>query len=99
MNDATLEMFRSLAEAMRAPAAQPSRADCTARGLCPRGSGCPHLIEAREVLGRGERYYIAMGHPGYNLPANNRDGYGTVADARSAMLRCERAGQRRRGLR
>jgi hypothetical protein len=41
---------------------------------------------------RGEtRYYIAMGRPGFNLPANNRKGYATAKAAETASLRCERA--------
>jgi hypothetical protein len=40
---------------------------------------------------RGEtRYYITMGHPGFNLPANNRKGYATEKAAMAASLRCER---------
>jgi len=41
---------------------------------------------------RGEtRYFISMGRPGFNLPANNRKGYATAKAAEAASLRCERA--------
>jgi hypothetical protein len=41
---------------------------------------------------RGEvRYFITMGRPGFNLPANNRNGYATAKAAEAASLRCERA--------
>jgi hypothetical protein len=33
------------------------------------------------------RWFITMGHPGYNSPANNRDGYTTEASARAAIHR------------
>jgi hypothetical protein len=43
------------------------------------------------------RYYISMGRPGFNLPANNRIGYATHKAAEAASLRCEMAGNRSRG--
>jgi|DEB0MinimDraft_10_1074344.scaffolds.fasta_scaffold81882_2 hypothetical protein len=47
---------------------------------------------------RGEtRYYITMGHPGFNLRANNLGGYATAKAAEAASLRCEMAGKRARG--
>jgi len=47
---------------------------------------------------RGEtRYYITMGHAGFNLRANNLGGYATAKAAESASLRCELAGKRARG--
>jgi hypothetical protein len=47
---------------------------------------------------RGEtRYYITMGHAGFNLRANNLSGYATAKSAEAASLRCELAGKRARG--
>ena len=43
------------------------------------------------------RYYISMGRPGFNLPANNRMGYATHKAAEAASRRCEMAGKRSRG--
>jgi hypothetical protein len=42
-------------------------------------------------VGEQTRYYISMGRPGFNLPANNRKGYATAKAAEAASLRCERA--------
>jgi hypothetical protein len=47
--------------------------------------------------GEKARYYISMGRPGFNLPANNRMGYATPKAAEAASLRCEMAGKRSRG--
>ena len=47
--------------------------------------------------GEQARYYISMGRPGFNLPANNRKGYATHKAAEAASLRCEMAGKRSRG--
>lgn len=43
-------------------------------------------IEAKETV-FGTRYFIAMGFPGFNSPANNRSGYETAAKALAAHLR------------
>jgi len=40
-------------------------------------------------VGEQVRYYISMGRPGFNLPANNRKGYATAKAAEAASLRCE----------
>lgn len=48
-------------------------------------------------VGSETRYYISMGRPGFNLPANNRMGYATAKSAEAASLRCELAGKRARG--
>jgi hypothetical protein len=37
------------------------------------------------------RYYIANGHPGCNLPANNKLGWKSKKAAEAASLRCENA--------
>jgi hypothetical protein len=49
------------------------------------------------TVGVQVRYYISMGRPGFNLPANNRMGYATFKAAEAASLRCEMAGKRSRG--
>lgn len=41
-------------------------------------------------VGSEVRFYISMGRPGFNLPANNRHGYATYKAAEAASLRCER---------
>jgi hypothetical protein len=40
-------------------------------------------------IGGEARYYISMGNPGFNLRANNLNGYATHDDAMKASLRCE----------
>lgn len=35
------------------------------------------------------RYFISMGNPGFNLRANNLDGYATHDAAMKASLRCQ----------
>jgi hypothetical protein len=35
------------------------------------------------------RWFITIGRPGFNLPANNRLGYATEAAAMAASLKCE----------
>ena len=35
------------------------------------------------------RYFIAMGRPGFNLRANNLNGYATREAAEKASLKCE----------
>ena len=55
--------------------------DCiNKRDLC-RGTDCCHAVKE----GPGERWFITMGHPGFNSPANNRDGYATQAKALGAV--------------
>lgn len=34
------------------------------------------------------RWFITMGHAGFNLPANNRNGFATEAAAVKASLKC-----------
>ena len=38
------------------------------------------------------RFFIEVGFPGFNSPANNRSGYATPKDALAASLRYERKG-------
>ena len=40
-------------------------------------------------VGNEVRYYISMGNPGFNLPANNKNGYATESAALKASHRCE----------
>ena len=63
------------------------------RGIAPACGGCtaaacPFAV-ARLASG-AERFVITMGHPGYNSPANNRDGYTTEEGARAAVARYSR---------
>lgn len=39
------------------------------------------------ALGPNNRWYITMGHPGFNTVANNRDGYKSAANATNVYLR------------
>jgi hypothetical protein len=48
---------------------------------------CKHAVKP----GPFDHWYITMGHPGYNSPANNRNGYKTKVSAASA---CHRYGRR-----
>ena len=67
--------------------------------LCPAKTNL--LISSDRVVeinvGEQARYYISMGRPGFNLPANNRKGYATHKAAEAASLRCEMAGNLSRG--
>jgi hypothetical protein len=53
------------------------------RDVC-HATGCPQAVKERAETGR---FYITMGHPGFNSPANNRDGYATKAKALAAIRR------------
>lgn len=53
-------------------------------------SGKRVAVTMRPRGDRGEmklRFYIVMGWPGFNSPANNRDGYATAELALAASLR------------
>lgn len=54
------------------------------RGDCPHGQ---RPVVQHPVTGR---WYITAGHPGFNLPANNRSGYASATAARAAMDRLVR---------
>lgn len=56
------------------------------RNICD--GDCAHAVKERPETGR---FYITMGHPGFNSPANNRDGYATRAKATAAIRRYKRA--------
>lgn len=58
--------------------------DTTCAATICRDANCPHLV-GYEV--RNNRYYVTMGHAGFNLPANNRNGYATESAARTASVR------------
>jgi len=61
--------------------------ECAAPALdmC-RASACAGAVKADE---RG-RWFITLGHAGFNLPANNRSGYASKARALAAHKRCAR---------
>lgn len=44
-------------------------------------AACPSVARERPTTGR---WYITMGHAGFNSPANNRDGYASCALALAA---------------
>ena len=44
------------------------------------------------------RYFIAIGFPGFNSPANNRSGYASPEGALAASLRYERKGHREQSV-
>lgn len=54
---------------------------CNNQGLCRK---CAEPV-AQDA---GGRWYITMGHSGFNLPANNRSGYASKARAVAAHKRC-----------
>lgn len=41
------------------------------------------------AVGSEVRFFISLGNPGFNLPANNRNGYATYEAAMAASKRCE----------
>ena len=54
---------------------------------CERSTAfCYRCGEAAKQAPSG-RWFITMGHPGFNSPANNREGYASEAAARAAVLR------------
>ena len=56
-----------------------SKAGCEKRGIC---NGCEHSIRRNPATGR---FFITMGHPGFNSPANNRAGYASIGKAEAAI--------------
>lgn len=71
--------------------------NCMETGMCPLGSMCPDAVEAKEVPGLGQRWFVTMGHAGFNSAANNRGGYASKAAAVAASRRYEERGRRARG--
>jgi hypothetical protein len=61
---------------------------CAERMEC-RDAECPDIAEMAPT----GRFYITMGHCGFNSPANNRNGYATLTAARNASQKY--AGARR----
>lgn len=45
---------------------------------------CAHAVKSEKSSGR---FFITIGHPGFNSPANNRDGYESEPKARAALAR------------
>jgi hypothetical protein len=46
--------------------------------------GCAHAVKKNPVT---DRWFITMGHPGFNSRANNGSGYITKQDAEKAIRR------------
>ena len=57
----------------------------------PRNSGKRVIVSMFEGSDHF-RFFIGMGYPGFNSPANNRSGYATPEAALKASLRYERKG-------
>lgn len=49
------------------------------RGIC---AGCANAVKINPATGR---WFITMGHPGFNSPTNNRDGYSSAERAKTAI--------------
>lgn len=60
-------------------------------------AGCEHVIcngdcgKAVKINPETGRWYITMGHPGFNSNANNGDGYSAKRTAEAAIQRYVRA--------
>lgn len=54
--------------------------DCAKAGVCPK-IACSHVAKQRPDTGR---WYITMGHAGFNSRENNGSGYATQLEARQA---------------
>lgn len=50
----------------------------------PLCTGCTESVKQDPC---NSRFYITMGHAGFNTPANNRDGYKTLKTAVAVMVR------------
>ncbi len=59
-----------------------SSPDSCTRAQC--AADCPHTISQNPATGR---WFITMGHAGFNSPANNRSGYVSQAAALAAHRR------------
>lgn len=53
---------------------------------CAAGAACSTRAAKHEATGR---WFITMGHAGFNLPTNNGHGYATEGSAVKASMRCE----------
>ena len=56
------------------------------RNIC---YGCPEAVKENPETGR---FFITMGHPGFNTPANNGAGYATRAKAFTTIRRYSKKG-------
>lgn len=54
---------------------------------CMVGDICRDAQCVRVVAAQGGRYFITMGHPGFNSRANNGNGYATATAAKAASAR------------
>lgn len=66
---------------------------CQRGPACDLGFECPDVVESREVGGLGLRWFVTMGHCGFNSPANNRTGYSSRLSAVMASRRYEQRGR------
>lgn len=57
------------------------------REIC-RNAACPEAVKENPATGR---WFITMGHPGFNARANNLAGYATKAKALAAVARYGKA--------
>jgi hypothetical protein len=71
-----------------------SAPDACVRGQCVAAT-CDHRVKRNDLTGR---WFITMGHAGFNSPANNGIGYTTAMRALAAHRRCASAGQRVRAM-
>lgn len=46
--------------------------------------GCAEAVKVNQATGR---WFITMGHPGFNSPANNRSGYASRKAAEGAVTK------------
>ena len=56
------------------------------RDVC-HATGCQQAVKENPATGQ---FFITMGHPGFNSPANNRNGYATREKALAAIRRYSR---------
>ena len=56
-------------------------------GFLCRSTTCPEMVKQAQT----GRWYITMGHAGFNTTANNRDGYRTQRAAIKVAVRCATA--------
>lgn len=61
----------------------------------PAGATCQHAVAQRN----DGRWFITIGHPGFNSPANNGHGYATRNTALAAYRKYSARGTRRIGRR
>lgn len=71
---------------MTIPAYLLSSIGCERSHYC--GAACPEAVKENAETGR---WFITMGHPGFNSPANNANGY---AKREHALKACRRYGRR-----